>query len=477
VHRFNSTASRIVFLHIIAVALTAVFMPLVLFWLLSQETRSLHQRAMEDQASTIARFLSVSPGGQLVLDLPPALKVQYSPAYGRYFYAILDADGKPLFSSGEMSALFSPGVLTSGVEVQEVQHGDMIISGVTVPETIDRRRLLVQVGEDLSHRDELTDDIVANFFLRVGWITLPILLLLLTADIIIFRRAVRPLIRASRDAQNIGPMRTDIRIPTADIPSEIRPLVEAVNQAFDRLERGFRVQREFTADAAHELRTPLAILRARLETLPDGKLLHELHHDIDSMSRIINQLLEVAELDVAVVAQSEHTDLTSVGSDVVEAMAPLALRQNRSVALTGATEPVWVKGNAEMIRRAIRNLVENGLRHTPPGTTVEVYIDGKGGVEVSDEGPGVPLSERELIFRRFWRRDRRGTGGAGLGLAIVRRIVDAHGGAIAVGDGETGGANFSIQFTPAPVTDHRGSRSAAAPVVAAHSAPVRRSPD
>ena len=86
-HRFNSTASRIVFLHIIAVALTAVFMPLVLFWMLSQETRSLHQRAMEEQASTIARLLSVSSDGQLVLDLSPALKAEFSQAYGRYFYA------------------------------------------------------------------------------------------------------------------------------------------------------------------------------------------------------------------------------------------------------------------------------------------------------------------------------------------------------------------------------------------------------
>ena len=472
--RFNSTASRIVFLHIIAVALTAVFMPLVLFWLLSQETRSLHQRAMEEQASTVARLLSVSPDGQLVLDLSPALKAQFSQAYGRYFYAVLDPAGKLLFSSGrEATPLFPPGAPSSAVEIHEVQRGDKIISGVTAPETVDRRQVFVQVGEDLSHRDVLTDDIVANFFLRVGWITLPILLLLLTADIIIFRRAVRPLIQASQDAQNIGPMRTDIRIPTGDIPSEIRPLVEAVNQALDRLERGFRVQQEFTADAAHELRTPLAILRARLETLADTTLLHELHDDIDSMSRIINQLLEVAELDVAVVAQSEQTDLTSVGSDVVQAMAPLALRQNRSVALTGAAEPVWVKGNAEMIRRAVRNLVENALHHTPPGTTVEVNVDGNGGVRVSDEGPGVPLSERELIFRRFWRRDRRRTGGAGLGLAIVRRIVDAHGGSIAVTDGEAGGATFSIRLRLARVTDRRTTRSPPEAMASDHAASDR----
>jgi signal transduction histidine kinase len=445
--KLRSTTSRIVVLHIIAVALTAVFMPLVLFWLLNRETDSLHQRAMEEQVKTLARVLSVSPDGQMDLALTPALKAQFSEAYGRYFYAVLDPAGKVLFSSAQSATPIFP--LDSAVpssEIREVELEHKIILGVSIPEKVDGRPVIIQVGEDLSHRDVLTDDIVANFFKHVGWITLPILLLLLTADIIIFRRAVRPLIQASRDAQNIGPMRTDIRIATEDIPMEIRPLVEAVNQAFDRLERGFRVQREFTADAAHELRTPLAILRARLETISDTKLKHELRDDIDSMSRIINQLLEVAELDAVVITQSEQTDLTSVGSEVVQAMAPLALRQNRSVALMAAPEPVWVRGNAEMIRRAIRNLVENALRHTPAGTTVEVSVGKDGSVFVSDEGPGVPAAERELIFQRFWRKDRRRSGGAGLGLAIVRRIVEAHSGSIAVTEGTSGGAVFSIRL-------------------------------
>jgi signal transduction histidine kinase len=445
--KLRSTTSRIVVLHIIAVALTAVFMPLVLFWLLNRETDNLHQRAMEEQVKTIARVLSVSPDGQMDLALTPALKAQFSDAYGRYFYTVLDPAGKVVFSSAQSATpLFPLENVTPTPEIREVEREHKIILGVSVPKKVDGRPVVIQVGEDLSHRDVLTDDIVANFFKHIGWITLPILLLLLTADIIIFRRAVRPLIQASRDAQNIGPMRTDIRIATEDIPMEIRPLVEAVNQAFDRLERGFRVQREFTADAAHELRTPLAILRARLETISDTKLKHELRDDIDSMSRIINQLLEVAELDAVVITQSEQTDLTSVGSEVVQAMAPLALRQDRSVALMAAPEPVWVKGNAEMIRRAIRNLVENALRHTPAGTTVEVSVGKDGSVFVSDEGPGVPAAERELIFQRFWRKDRRRSGGAGLGLAIVRRIVEAHSGSIAVTEGTSGGAVFSIRL-------------------------------
>ncbi|MBT2829224.1 two-component sensor histidine kinase, partial [Staphylococcus coagulans] len=135
----------------------------------------------------------------------------------------------------------------------------------------------IRVAEDLSHRDVIIDDIISNFFRRVGWITIPILLILLAADIIIFRRAIAPLWKASEEASNIGPARTDIRLPTEQIPREIMPLVTAVNQALDRLEGGFRVQRQFTADAAHQLRTPLAILRTRIETLNDAAAQQALH--------------------------------------------------------------------------------------------------------------------------------------------------------------------------------------------------------
>lgn len=445
--KFKSTASRIVFLHIVAIALTAVFMPLVLFWLLNQETKSLHQRAMSDQAATIARYLSVTPDGKWSLELPPVLKAQFSDSYGRYLYAVLDQSGNMLFSSkANAPALFPARPLSSRPAYREVARGGRIISGVSVRSPVGERTVTIQVGEDLSHRDVLIDDIVANFFRRVGWITLPILLVLLAADIIIFRRAVRPLLQASEAAQGIGPTRTDIRIPSENIPSEIRPLVQAVNQALDRLDRGFRVQREFTADAAHELRTPLAILRTRLEMLTDTELRRHLQDDIDGMGRIVSQLLEAAELDAIAILPTERSDLRSVCSEVVEMMAPLALKQDRNLALTGADLSVWVHGNTEMLRRAIRNLVENALNLAPPGTTVEVEVSENGLVSILDEGPGISPAERELIFQRFWRRDRRRSGSAGLGLSIVQRIVDAHGGTINVDNRSKGGANFTIQL-------------------------------
>jgi signal transduction histidine kinase len=280
----------------------------------------------------------------------------------------------------------------------------------------------------------------------VGWITLPILLFLLAIDIVIFRRALRPLVKASEKTREITPRSTDVRLSTQDIPIEILPLVQAVNQALDRLEAGFRVQREFTADAAHELRTPLTVLRSRIDALLDRGTASVLHKDIEGMARIVTQLLDIAELESISIQPSDKADLRAICADLAEFAAPLALAQDKSIALSGTEKPVWVKGNAEMLSRAIRNLVENAINYSPPGKTVEIVVDANGMVRVLDEGPGIPDDDRELIFRRFWRRDRRRTGGAGLGLSIVQRIADAHAAVVKVENRPTGGANFSLSF-------------------------------
>ncbi|HZB92574.1 MAG TPA: HAMP domain-containing sensor histidine kinase, partial [Stellaceae bacterium] len=314
------------------------------------------------------------------------------------------------------------------------------------PMEIAGERLWVEVSQDLAHRDVLIDDIVADFFPRVGWITVPILLALLMTDIFIFRRALRPVLQASQTAQTIGPARTEVRLPTRDLPREILPLVNAVNQALDRLDQGFRVQRDFTADAAHELRTPLAILRARIDTLENQAMVEALRRDIDGMSRIVGQLLEIAELEGFVVDPAERADLHNVATEVAAFIAPLAVADGKSIALSGAKDPVWIRGNPEALFQAIRNLAENAISHTPAGTTVEIEVGECGTLRVLDSGPGIPESERELIFRRFWRRDRYRGGHAGLGLSIVSRIIEAHEGSIAVENRSEGGAAFSLRF-------------------------------
>jgi signal transduction histidine kinase len=422
-------------------------MPLVLYWFLKSTTNDLHQQAMRDQADLVAHYLALGENGHLTLDLPPALQDLYSQAYGRYVYAVLDDTGRVLFSSRKDQApVFSRDLRSSEVAFLETRRGNAAISGVSIAKQAGDRMVWIQVGEDLAHRDVIIDDIVADFFKRVGWITLPILLFLLAIDIAIFRRALRPLLNASEMAKEITPKRTDVRLSPENIPSEILPLVQAINQALDRLEAGFRVQREFTADAAHELRTPLTILRSRIDTLLDRSIAKALHKDIEGMARIVSQLLDIAELETFSIDPSEKADLRAICAEVAEFAAPLALAQDKSIALSGTEKPVWINGNPEMLSRAIRNLVENAINYSPSGTTVEIVVEDGGMVHVLDEGPGIKDDDREMIFRRFWRQDRRRAGGAGLGLSIVQRIADAHAASITVENRPTGGANFSMSF-------------------------------
>jgi signal transduction histidine kinase len=441
-------------LHVIAVAMTSAIMPAVLYWLLESETNNLHRESMRDNAETIAHHLVLRADGSWTLNLPAGSRDIYSRAYGRYAYAILDNEGKVLFSSLESKEpLFPKETSTADASTLQARHGKVLLTGASVPTHIGDQTVWVEVGENLEHRDVIIDDIVADFFQRVGWVTIPILAILLAIDILIVRRALQPLIAASKLAQSISPKRADKRLTSEGIPKEVTPLVLAVNQALGRLEQGLRAQREFTADAAHELRTPLAILRMRVDTLPDDPVRTELQRDIEGMCWVANQLLAMAELESFALDPHEITDVTIVCADVAEALTPLALTQRKDLALTGVDAPTWVKGNQELIHTAIRNLVENAINHTPQGTDVEIEVERDGGVSVLDRGPGIPAAERELVFQRFWRRDRRRSGSAGLGLAIVRRIVEAHGATITIEDRPSGGAKFSLRFTPAGAGD------------------------
>ena len=448
--RFESIISRIVVLHIVAIVIASILMSLALSWLLNYATNNIHNKAMQEQAIAVGDHLGVSPDGGLELKLPSELLGLYSQPYGRYSYAVIDDGGRVLFSSlKDHGALFPADSRRGALEFLRERRGDATVSGASIRRTIGNQTVRVQAGEDLANRDVLIDDIVADFYKNVGWITLSVLLVLLIADIAIFRRALRPLREASEIAEGIGPARPGVRLPTDEIPREVRPLVSAVNQGLDRLEEGFRIQRDFTADAAHELRTPLSILRTRIDMLEDQTMGHALRQNVEGMAHIVSQLLDIAELDALVIDPGEKADLQSVAAEVAEFVAPLALAQGKDVALSGTTDPVWIKGNPEMLGRAIRNLAENAINHTAAGSTVEFVVEGDGTISVLDRGPGIGEGERNFIFRRFWRRDRRKPGSTGLGLSIVQRIAELHSAVITVENRNPNGARFSLKFVPA----------------------------
>lgn len=283
-------------------------------------------------------------------------------------------------------------------------------------------------------------------FVPVG---IPLLVVLVVALTLSLRSALKPLDKLRRLAGRIGPHQTGLRLPVEELPQELHPPVLAINRALDRLDHGFQAQRDFLADAAHELRTPLTILAAHLDTLPRQAATDALKGDVERMTRLVNQLLLVAQLESLTIRPDDKADLAEIAVDLAALFAPLAIRRHRDVGVSGAEQPVLVRGNKDAIHQALRNLVENALRFAPEGTEVEIAVDRAGSVSVSDHGPGVPQGERDMLFRRFWqgeRKKREGGGGAGLGLAIAQRIAETHGARLEVADNPGGGARFTLSL-------------------------------
>jgi signal transduction histidine kinase len=293
---------------------------------------------------------------------------------------------------------------------------------------------------------DFVQTIIRQFVMDIAWIIPLIVALALAVGVMSIRHGLRPVRKVSALAATIGPDRTSIRLPEKDLPTELRPLVGAINKALDRLEYGMLLQRRFTANAAHELRTPLAIITAEIDEVADNGRLASIKEDVARMNRFVDQLLRVARLDSLSLDVSGNVDLTAVVADVVAAMAPLAIRRHRTVGFLEPPQQVTVRGNADAVADALRNVIENAIAYTPPETEVMVIVGAEGSVSVADRGPGVTASDRDQIFERFWRGQGKKAPGAGLGLAIVKEIVEAHGGSVEVTDNLGGGALFTLQF-------------------------------
>ena len=434
--RISSLQSRIILFHLLAIVLATIAVPLANYLVINRSANLFEARILRSHAEQIAGYLKKDAQGQWRLALPPDLSALYGQGLEGLSYAVRGQDRRLMVISGKDSdaALVAPRPSLS----QMSRDGAQVYAV-----SVDHDGLSVTVAQNAQYPDVIFDDIMADSLSRIGWFTVAILAILLAVDIVIIRRALHPVVRASRIASAIDPKRTDLRLPLAGLPRELLPLIVAVNEALDRLEKGMRLQQEFTADAAHELRTPLAVLRARVDSLPEQKGLAALKSDIDVMSHVVSQLLEIAELENAGLRIDDRVDLYTVAADVVSMVAGVAIAQGKEVALTGG--PVLVRGNEAMIFRAIRNLADNAIKHTESGSEVIVDVREDGTVRVLDKGPGVPQAERALMVRRFWRA-RRDQDGAGLGLSIVSRIAELHGAKLGISDRDGGGAVFSLSF-------------------------------
>jgi two-component system OmpR family sensor kinase len=235
-------------------------------------------------------------------------------------------------------------------------------------------------------------------------------------------------------------------------------LARSFNYMAGRLQESFQAQRQFSADASHELRTPLTSIAGYIDVLNKGakddpptltRVLDAMRGEVDRMTRLVRDLVSLARLDASDQLQLERLDLTRLVEDVYEqakAMAP-----NREVNLR-ANEAAWVDVDVDRLRQVLLNLADNAIKYTPTEASINFAIqswDSTVQVSVADDGPGIAPEDQARLFDRFYRADQsraREKGGAGLGLAIAKKIVEAHHGSISVASPPEGGAVFSVRL-------------------------------
>ncbi|WAS98817.1 sensor histidine kinase [Nannocystis punicea] len=275
----------------------------------------------------------------------------------------------------------------------------------------------------------------------------------LVATPLVVRQAMRGLDRAAADATRIDVEQRGVRLPTTHVPAEAAPLVDAVNAALSRLDEGYARQQRFLLDAAHELRTPIAILQARLEGLADRAQRTQLMEDVARLANLAEQMLDAQRLRQQDVAFAP-LDLADLARRVAADLAPLVIAAGYDISLEDESAgAMLVDGDLAALERALTNLVQNAIQHGSRRGTITLRVLAPRTLEVADQGEGIPAEDSERIFEPFHRLRAR-AGGAGLGLHLVREIVQRHGARITVRDESGGGACFRIAFPPMSTHPH-----------------------
>jgi signal transduction histidine kinase len=444
--RFQSLQVRLAVRLAALYAAATVLAAGVLIYQAYDTAASLNDRELSLRAEDLARTVSRDDSGLLQVKLPLKLASAYAASTDDIF-AVRDETGRLLAASPPQ---FGEQVLKWPLAKDDPSYfhltnlGSTDYYGLSVELKSAAGPVSVSVARTAGAND-VVSSLMREFVLDVAWVSPLFMVATLAIGIFVVRGGLNPVRKISRLAAAIGPSSTSIRLPATNLPAEIKPLVDAVNHALDRLERGFLAQRQFTANAAHQLRNPLAIVTGALDSMQGNGELGKLRTDVARMNRLVDQLLRVARLD-AVALELETVDLNDIASSVVATMAPWAIPQGRTIAFISANGQVWIKANANAVADAIRNLVENAVAHSPPDGEVTVRVHRDGRVTVIDQGSGVTEEDREHLFERFWRGKDSKAEGAGLGLAIVQEIMKAHGGSVTVEDNIHRGAVFTLGF-------------------------------
>ncbi len=443
-----------------------LFTPLFVLWIFSTAAGYMatlnyanqpYDLALIERARALAGELKL--GSQAgVENIPAASKLQVAETGDKTFYTVSTSGGRviagnvrlprpPAFLVSKNEPVFSDGEL-KGEKIRMVSlryfHAPADPSGF----------VLLQMAETVGKRQALTRGILGN-------IVIPQLLLIILAGGAVWYALGRGLMPLEHLRQEVAQRsRDDVSLLDENkAPVEVRPLIEAVNDLLQRLKLVMEAQKRFSADAAHQLRTPFAGLKtqAQLALREDdpARVQHALQQILTSAERcshLVNQLLSLARNEPGGQAYSsfEMLDLNRLAQEATMLWVPEALRKNIDLGFEGSSQVVPVRGNPPGLQEMIGNLLDNAIRYTPSGGTVTLrtgYEEGGAVLHVEDNGTGIPEEHRERVFERFYRILGSGQPGSGLGLAIVREVINLHGAEISLSAGANGhGTLIAVRF-------------------------------
>lgn len=407
------------------------------------------QRAYE-----IASKLGLSSGDEH-LDIEPQLPDGSDPGMpDRVVYTVTDSEGHKLAGNGNTLRPLSYRRGRSGPLFSNGEREGQKMRMVSLTFTAKGRVLQLHVAETTRQRQDLIRGILAN-------IVIPQLLLTLIALAVVWyglKQGLRPLERLRNDVSSR--QRDDLsQLDSSQAPSEVHPLIDAVNDLLERLKQVMAAQQRFVADAAHQLRTPFAGLKTQAELAlrandPEQKQ-HALQHILTSTrhgTRLVNQLLVLARNEPAAQGAERFTqlDLRQMAQACTVEWVQLALEKNIDLGFEAPDMPVRVYGDAHSLTEMLNNLIDNAIRYTPRNGHITVSVNaafGKAELCVEDNGPGIEPRHRERVFERFYRILGSGESGSGLGLSIVAEVAKRHAARLTLNEGKDGkGTRICTQF-------------------------------
>ncbi|PYE89941.1 sensor histidine kinase [Phyllobacterium leguminum] len=393
--------------------------------------------AVEDKITAVmANAVERDSRGNLQLRDTPALKLLKEKNSGLWYVAAT-TDGAsvsygtvpaPYAELGHLAYLFQDADIRGSTRTDEIAS----IENVDTP--VGEVRILFGGVTDMGLPPALA------ILARAYPIYIPLIAIALPTIFLTIPRVVRRALARVNDvvqkASQIEPRHPEARLPVEGIPKEVAPLVIAFNGTLERLETEFRKRQRFLIDAAHELRTPIAIMQTRIDGMPDGQERTRLLDDVARLAETAEQLLDFERNDQAA-DPHETVDLVEIARTVVAELAPLAIAAGYQIAFHSEVESSMRKGSPSALPRAIGNLVRNAIDHGGNRGTITVSVSDDGQIDVADEGPGIAEEHQQLVFEPFYRVTPKSTG-AGLGLSLVKQVVANHGGEVALKSDVTG---------------------------------------